>query len=113
MRDFTYVQDVVEANLLALRQDANPGEVFNIAGGGTTSINQLATLLAKLMGKPQILPEYAAERPGDVRGSHADISKAKEILRYEPKFVPAQGLPAVVKWFSRYGALMANEPNPA
>jgi UDP-N-acetylglucosamine/UDP-N-acetyl-alpha-D-glucosaminouronate 4-epimerase len=100
VRDFTFVQDVVEANILALRRDVNAGEVLNIASGGTTSINELAALLAKLMGKPQILPEHAAERPGDIRASHADISKARAALGYEPKFVPAQGLPTVIKWFS-------------
>jgi len=113
LRDFTFVQDVVEANILALRRDVNAGEVLNIASGGTTSINELAALLAKLMGKPQILPEHAAERPGDIRASHADISRARAVLGYEPKFAPAQGLPTVIKWFSPDRALMANEPDQA
>ena len=113
VRDFTYVQDVVDANLLALRQDVNPGEVLNVGSGVTTTIKQLAVLLAKLMGKPQILPEYAAPRPGDIKASHADISKARDMLRYEPKFVPAQGLPTVIKWFSRDNSVTANESNPA
>jgi nucleoside-diphosphate-sugar epimerase len=112
LRDFTFVQDVVEANILALRRDVNAGEVLNVASGGTTSINELATLLARLMGKPQILPEHAAERAGDIRASHADISRARAALGYEPKFVPAQGLPAVIKWFSPDRTLAANEPDP-
>jgi nucleoside-diphosphate-sugar epimerase len=113
LRDFTFVQDVVEANILALRRDVNAGEVLNIASGGTTSINELAALLAKLMGKPQILPEHAEERPGDIRASHADIGRAREVLGYEPKFVPAQGLPTVIEWFSRDRAFAANKANPA
>ncbi|MDA4122810.1 MAG: SDR family oxidoreductase [Thaumarchaeota archaeon] len=113
VRDFTYVQDVVEANVLALRRDVNPGEVFNIASGGTTSIKQLAELLAKLVGKPHIAPEFVEERPGDIRASHADISKAGDALGYRPRFVPAQGLPTVIEWFSRDKAPVANEPNPA
>jgi nucleoside-diphosphate-sugar epimerase len=113
LRDFTYVEDVVEANVLALKRDVSGGEVLNIASGGTTSINELAALLAKLMSKPQILPEHAAERPGDIRASHADISKARAVLGYEPKFVPAQGLPTVIKWFSPDRARMANQPNRA
>jgi len=112
LRDFTFVEDVVEANLLALRREVSAGEVLNIASGGTTSINELATLLAELMGKPQILAEHAAERPGDIRASHADIGSAREVLGYEPKFVPAQGLPTVIKWFSPDRAFMAKEPSP-
>ena len=113
VRDFTFVQDAVEANVLCLKKDVTPGEVLNIAGGKTTTIKQLAILLAELMGKPQILPEYGPVRPGDVRGSHADISRARETLGYEPKTVPAQGLPSVIRWFSRDDALLAKEPNPA
>lgn len=113
VRDFTYVEDVVEANLLCLARRVSPGEVLNIAGGRMTTIKQLAALLAELMGRPQIQPEYAAARAGDIRASHADITRAKEALGYEPKVAPAQGLPAVIQWFSRDGALMTKETNRA
>lgn len=113
VRDFTFVKDVVEANMLCLKGDVKPGEVLNIASGRTTTIKELAMLLAKLMGKPQIVPEYAPERPGDIRGSHADIRKAKAALGYEPKFVPATGLPLVIEWFLREGVPLAPEPNGA
>lgn len=100
-RDFTYVDDVVSANLLAMDRDLRPGEVFNIASGSEVTINELAALLARLMGKESLEPKHVAPRPGDVRNSRADISKAKSTLGYNPVFSMKEGLGEVIKWQGR------------
>lgn len=101
-RDFTYVQDVVEANILSLTSPGiKGGEVYNVAGGSTITINALASTVAALLGKPNLSPEYAPPRKGDIRASYADISKAKEELGYSPKASLAEGLAETVSWFSQ------------
>lgn len=100
-RDFTFVNDVVSANLLALDRDVPPGEVFNVASGTEVTINELAALLAKLMGEESIKPTHTDPRPGDVRNSRADISKAKGMLGYSPIFSMKEGLGEFIKWSRR------------
>ena len=103
-RDFTFVQDVVEANLLALTSPrVKGGEVYNIAAGGTISVKELALTVARLLGKPDLAPEYAEPRKGDIRASYADVSKAREELGYRPRFSLAQGLAETIAWFSEGG----------
>jgi len=101
-RDFTFVQDVVEANFLALTSpQIKGGEVYNVAAGGTISISELALTVARLLGKPDLAPEYAEPRKGDIRASYADVSKAREELGYRPRFSLAQGLAETIEWFSQ------------
>lgn len=88
-RDFTFVKDVVQANLLAAESDAIG--VFNIARGERTSLNELANLITNIMGK-DLKPIYQEPRPGDVKHSLADISRAREILSYQPKHSLQDGL---------------------
>ena len=96
-RDFTYVKDVVEANILAA--ESNASGVFNIGGGGNQiSINKLASLVSRLIGK-NVDPIYEKPRPGDIMHSLADISKAK-IFGYEPKFSLEEGLYETVRSFT-------------
>jgi UDP-glucose 4-epimerase len=85
-RDFTYVQDAVSANLLSLERDPSPGEVFNVAGGAQVSLNLLAASIEKIMGKPSLGTEHAPPREGDIRHSFADISKARAVLGYSPRY---------------------------
>jgi UDP-glucose 4-epimerase len=99
-RDFTYVQDVVEANMLALTKKRAIGEVFNIATGNQTTINQLATMLQQIMNKTNLKPTYTSPRPGDIRHSYADITKAKKLLQYNPKISLKDGLTKLVKWYT-------------
>jgi len=100
-RDFTFVQDVVEANILALNGPAiKGGEVYNIAAGGTISVNELALTIAGLLGKSDLAPEHTEPRKGDIRRSYADVSKAREELGYRPRFSLAQGLAETISWFS-------------
>jgi len=100
-RDFTNIQDVVEANMLALERKNAAGKVFNIATGVATTINQLAELLQEVMGKTELKVVHADPRSGDIRHNYADISKARKILGYEPKISLREGLTQLVKWWSK------------
>jgi len=100
MRDFTNVQDAVEANMLVMKIKSAAGEVFNTATGVATTINHLATLLLQIMDKTNLKPVYQNPRPGDIRQSYADISKARKILGYEPKVALRDGLEKLVEWYA-------------
>lgn len=80
-RDFTYVENVVSANLLAAKAEGAAGEIINCACGKRASLNELVALLNELLGT-NIEPEYANAQPGDVKHSLADIGKAERILGY-------------------------------
>jgi UDP-glucose 4-epimerase len=83
-RDFIHVSDVVEAIMLSLRNEGARG-VFNIGSGEGVTINHLARLILKLMGREDLRPVYAPPRPGDIRHSIADISRAQKELGFKPK----------------------------
>ncbi|MSR84210.1 MAG: SDR family oxidoreductase [Candidatus Latescibacteria bacterium] len=97
-RDFTYVRNVVEANLLAATAPGVSGEIFNIACGARLSVNEVATHLAQLCGTQARLV-HGPSRAGDVPHSLADISRAKKCLNYEPQVGAREGLAQVVAWF--------------
>jgi UDP-glucose 4-epimerase len=95
-RDFTYIDNVVEANLLALKAPGAAGKMCNIGCGQRISLNQLVALLEKQLGfKAQV--NYAPAKAGDVRHSLADISRAKAILGYEPSIAVEEGLRRTVE----------------
>ena len=98
-RDFVHVQDVVEANVLALTTKTAIGEVLNVATGTPTTINQLVAMLQQIM-KTSLEPVYTSPRPGDIRHSYADITKAKRLLQYNPKVSLRNGLTELVKWYA-------------
>jgi len=100
-RDFTYIENVIEANLKACiaGDDAN-GEAFNIAYGQSIRVNDLCQKIAALIGK-KYEPVYGPPRKGDVQHSLADISKAKKMLKYEPKFDLGSGLELTIEWYMR------------
>jgi nucleoside-diphosphate-sugar epimerase len=97
-RDFTFVENVVEANILAANCKEGDGEVFNIACGGQTSLNDLVNCLNEICNK-NIKPEYQKERAGDVLHSRADILKAKNIIGYTPKINFKEGLKKTFDWY--------------
>ena len=99
-RDFTFVANVVDANLLAAQARDAPGRVLNIACGSRTTVNDLVRTL-NLILRTQIEPIYADPRPGDVKHSLADISAAREVLGYEPKTDFETGLAQTVEWYRR------------
>ena len=96
-RDFTFVKDVVSANILAAKSDAEG--VYNIANGNRISINELANMIMALMEKNLTLI-HDAPREGDVKHSLADISEAKKNLGYEPGYSLEEGLRRTVEWFN-------------
>jgi len=97
-RDFTFVENVVEANILAANCDGGNGEVMNIACGGETSLNQLVDYLKEITGK-DIKADYQKERQGDVLHSKADILKAEKIIGYSPKVQFKEGLVKTFDWY--------------
>ena len=97
-RDFTYVGDVVAANLLAIKSTKADGQVVNIGAGGRTSLNDLAKAILKATGsKSKIVRE--PPRAGDVHDSLASLVLAKELLGHKPKMPIARGIPATALWF--------------
>ena len=99
-RDFTYIENVVRANLLAMSAEHLHGEAINIACAERTSLNQLVSILRKILGS-KLSPVYEEPRKGDVRHSLADIRKGKEILNYEPKVGIELGLKKTVEFFQK------------
>jgi len=97
-RDFTYVGNVVEANLLALRAFEVSGNVCNIGCGEHITLNKLIRLLEEILGVKSNV-NYAAPKPGDVRHSLADITRARRLLGYEPKVMVKEGLSRTVQAF--------------
>ena len=100
-RDFTYVADTVAANLLAADAAQASGQVINVAGGRRTSLNELLDLLREITGRPEVAAEYGPPRPGDVRDSQADLTKARELLGYEPSVAIEAGLKLTVEHVAR------------
>ena len=99
-RDFTYVGNVVEANLNACTAPKVSGEVFNVACGSTVSVNGIVNELNKLLGI-RIKPVYAPKRRGDVRKTCADITKMKRLLRIKKITNFEDGLKLTVDWFRK------------
>jgi nucleoside-diphosphate-sugar epimerase len=98
-RDFTYVDNVIEANLLACAASTEAlGQTFNIAVGQRFNLNQTFEILKTLTGYPGPV-NYAPERPGDVKHSLADISRAEKHLGYKPKVDFSKGLEKTVAWY--------------
>ncbi len=96
-RDFTYVENVVEANILAAKSDIS-GEVFNIACGERVSLKELVRILNKILNK-NITPIFKEGRIGEVKHSLADIGKARNKIGYEPEYKFAEGIRRTVEWF--------------
>lgn len=99
-RDFTFIEDVVQANLLAVMADAPvvSGQIFNVASGMRHSLLETYAILADILGfegNPRFLPV----RPGDIRHSQADISRAQECLGYQPQVSFRAGLERTVAWY--------------
>lgn len=103
-RDFTYIENVIHANLLAARAERTSGEVINVACGGRISINQIIADINRYFGK-NIKPNYLPERQGDIKHSAADISLARRVIGYEPIVSTLDGLKLAMDW---YAERMAN-----
>lgn len=100
-RDFTYIDNVVQANLLACTAPEAPGQFMNIACGERYSLNVLLQLVAEIMGKAA-RPVYETDRPGDVKHSLASIARANTILGFSPAIDFREGLKRTVAWFTQH-----------
>jgi UDP-N-acetylglucosamine/UDP-N-acetyl-alpha-D-glucosaminouronate 4-epimerase len=98
-RDFTYVSNVVDANLSAAETSRGIGEVINVANGERISLNALLDELKSLTGKDDVEANYQQPRPGDVVHSLADISRARDYLNYEPRMKLREGLQLTIDWW--------------
>ena len=103
-RDFTFVDNAVQANLLACEAEGAVGKVFNVGTGHSISLNQVLELFGRISGKP-LKANYEPPRDGDIRDSLADISRAREILGYEPTVFFEEGLQRTYDWYR------TNHPN--
>ena len=101
-RDFTYIDNVVRANLLAMSAEHLQGEAINIACGKRVSLNQLLNILKEIVGS-KVSPVYEEPRKGDVKHSLADINKGKKILNYDPQVGIEMGLKKTVEFFQKQG----------
>ena len=98
-RDFTYIENVIEANLKAcLAPSEESGSVFNIAYGGRQYLIDIYKEMCKVLDK-DIEPRFGPDREGDIKHSHADISRAKKILGYDPDYDFATGLKLAIEWY--------------
>lgn len=98
-RDFTYIENVIEANLKGMQAPKEAaGESFNIAYGGQVNLNELYQKLSELLNK-KIEPVYGLERAGDIKHSNADIGKAKKLLKYAPEYSFERGIELTIAWY--------------
>jgi len=99
-RDFTFVENVVDANLAGAESKNGFGEVFNVGCGTQISLNDLLASLKNLIGS-KVEPDYQEARQGDVLHTRADISKIKKVLGYEPMTSFEQGLVKTIEWYKK------------
>lgn len=97
-RDFTYVDNVVEANLLAAQAKQTSGQVVNIACGEAITVNAIIDMINKIVGK-NVKPTYLPSRKGDVKHSLADISQAKKLIGFKPVVSFKDGLKKAIEWY--------------
>ena len=97
-RDFTFIDNVVSANLLAARTKQTRGEVINIACGDRVTVNDIIEMINKLLGK-NVKPDYVPSRAGDVKHSLADISLAGKVIGYKPLVLFREGLEKAIDWY--------------
>jgi nucleoside-diphosphate-sugar epimerase len=98
-RDFTYIENVVDANIRASQTTSGIGEIMNVANGERVSLNTLLSTLQVLTGKSGIAPHYLPARKGDVKHSQADNGRAVDWLGYEKLVGLEEGLRRTVEWW--------------
>ena len=98
-RDFTYIENVIEANLKACKADKKyAGEAFNVAYGGREYLIDVYYNLTEALGV-DIEPNFGPDRAGDIKHSNADISKARQMLGYDPDYSFADGIKLAIEWY--------------
>ena len=99
-RDFTFIDDIVQANILAAQRQTPPGVVLNVAGGEPRTVNEVFTTIASIL-RADATPTYVPKRAGDIRHSYADSSRARELLGWEPATPWEDAVAATIRWFER------------
>ncbi len=107
-RDFTYIANAVQANLLACTSDVAPGRYYNIACGGQFTLNTLLDMLREIIGS-DIEAKYTDPQPGDIKHSFADIERARKELDFDPSVDFKEGLKKTAEWFS----ILQNSQTPS
>ena len=97
-RDFTHIDNVVEANMLAAAAKTTRGQVINVACGQSVTINQVINTINKLLGT-DLKPRYTPPRAGDVMHSLADVTLAREVIGFEPHLMFEDGLARAIEWY--------------
>lgn len=100
-RDFTYIDNVVEANLKAAESEKGIGQVINIANGERITLNRLLEELKVLTGRPNVVADYRESRAGDVRHSLAEVSRARDLLGFVPRVDLRTGLTSTIDWWKK------------
>ncbi len=98
-RGFTYIENVMEANWLAANAKEMHGQAINISTKNAVTVNTVVNTIKKLMGKEGIRPVYAPPRPGDIKHSLADVTRAKELIGYEPFVSFEEGIAKAIDWY--------------
>lgn len=99
-RDFTYIDNVIQANFKAfLASPEADGQAYNIAFGGREQLLDIYQLIANALGKGHIQPVFGPDRAGDIKHSNANISKARELLMYAPEWNFEQGIGEAIEWY--------------
>lgn len=102
-RDYTFVDDIIRGVMAAARYtDVSPFEIFNLGGSATTTLNELISLIEQTVGKPAIIRQLP-DQPGDVPRTYADVSKAHDLLGYQPATSVAVGLKRYAEWLNSRG----------
>ncbi|MBN2261216.1 MAG: NAD-dependent epimerase/dehydratase family protein [Clostridiales bacterium] len=98
-RDFIYVRDVVEANMLSLKMKNAHGDVFNVGTGKSTSINEIANLLKENLNKKHIVNQYLDTKPAEIKHGYANIDKAERLLGFHPEYSNIDGIKNLCEWY--------------
>jgi UDP-glucuronate 4-epimerase len=99
-RDFTYIDDILQGVMAAIEYDATPFEVINLGESQTVTVNRMIELLEEALGRKAVI-ERRPPQPGDMPLTHADITKARELLGYHPTTPIDTGIKKFAEWFKR------------
>lgn len=100
-RDFTFISDIIDANILAMNSEMDNSEIFNVGGGSRKTLNEVIGIIEDIMGK-KTKTTHIKKQKGDMRHTYADISKAKERLQYIPQVGLEEGLRKEVLWLEEF-----------
>jgi len=98
-RDFTYVKDVVKANILASKSKKAAGKVMNVASGNPIDLNELTKIMIEASGQKDINIQHGPERKGDIKHSYGDMSRAKELIGFEATYDAVSGFKKYLKYY--------------